>query len=127
MVLTDWICFLVLDIGTPEIASLPIGTRVAVGALQAAAVSHCFSCTYYFLILAQVRAAGFGAIPLNALAPAVKCVLPQYVLPNELTFDQSTIRYNDVSHDVFEIPCLTMDQVYCRISNSSVREEYKCV
>lgn len=38
MVLTDWVSFLVLDIGTPEIMEIPVGTRFAVGLLQAGAV-----------------------------------------------------------------------------------------
>jgi hypothetical protein len=54
--LTDWVCFLVLDIGTPEIQSLPVGTRISAGFLQSAAV----------------RAAGFAIVPVAALAPAVK-------------------------------------------------------
>jgi Trk-type K+ transport system membrane component len=45
-----------LDIGTPEIDAIPVGTRVADGFLQSTAV----------------RAAGFGIVPLAALAPAVK-------------------------------------------------------
>lgn len=60
MIATDWIAFLVLDIGTPEIVEIPVGTRIAVGLLQAAAV----------------RAAGFASVSLQALAPAVKYVLP---------------------------------------------------
>ena len=54
--LTDWVSFLVLDIGTPAIEAIPVGTRVADGLLQSAAV----------------RAAGFGIVPLSALAPAVQ-------------------------------------------------------
>lgn len=57
--LTDWVSFLVLDIGDAEIESIPIGTRMIIGVLQAAAV----------------RAAGFSALSLAALAPAVKFVL----------------------------------------------------
>jgi Trk-type K+ transport system membrane component len=54
--MTDWFFFLVLDIGNPDIESIPVGTRFAIGLLQATAV----------------RAAGFGTITLSALAPAVK-------------------------------------------------------
>jgi hypothetical protein len=54
--LIDWVSFLVLDIGTPAIESIPVGTRIIAGLLQSAAV----------------RAAGFGIVPLSALAPAVK-------------------------------------------------------
>jgi len=58
MIITDWVSFLVLDIGNPDISSIPLGTRFAIGLLQAAAV----------------RAAGFGTVTLSALAPAVKLV-----------------------------------------------------
>ncbi|KAG9312203.1 cation transport protein-domain-containing protein [Chiua virens] len=54
----DFFCFMVLDIGNPEIASIPLGTRFAAGLLQAA----------------NVRASGFSVVPLSALAPAVKYV-----------------------------------------------------
>ncbi|KAK7036416.1 hypothetical protein VNI00_011613 [Paramarasmius palmivorus] len=54
--LTDWFFFMVLDIGTQAIDSIPVGTRLVSGLLQATAV----------------RAAGFGIVPLAALAPAVK-------------------------------------------------------
>ncbi|KAG2366187.1 cation transport protein-domain-containing protein [Suillus spraguei] len=53
---TDWVCFLVLDIGNPDIDSIPLGTRVVAGLYQAIAV----------------RAAGFGIVPLANIAPAVK-------------------------------------------------------
>ena len=55
---TDWFFFLVLDIGNPAIADIPVGVRVIIGFLQATAV----------------RAAGFGTVALAALAPAVKYV-----------------------------------------------------
>lgn len=54
--ITDWFFFLVLDIGTPAISSIPVGVRILIGLLQATAV----------------RAAGFGTVALSALAPAVK-------------------------------------------------------
>ena len=53
---TDWFFFLVLDIGNPAIDSISVGTRFAIGLLQATAV----------------RAAGFGTVSLSALAPAVQ-------------------------------------------------------
>ena len=56
--LVDWFFFLVLDIGNPVLDQIPVGVRVINGLLQA-------SC---------VRAAGFSAVPLSALAPAVKFV-----------------------------------------------------
>ena len=57
--LTDWFCFLVLDLGNPEIMSIPPGVRVVIGTLQACAV----------------RAAGFATVSLASLAPAVKYAL----------------------------------------------------
>lgn len=60
----DWFCFLVLDIGNPIIESIPIGTRILIGLLQASAV----------------RAAGFVTIPIAGLAPAVKYVIPYIIL-----------------------------------------------
>ncbi|KAE8540063.1 hypothetical protein D1P53_004001 [Cryptococcus gattii VGV] len=48
--------FLVLDLGTEVIMAIPVGTRIAAGFLQSAAV----------------RAAGFSIVPLAELAPAVK-------------------------------------------------------
>jgi Trk-type K+ transport system membrane component len=56
MTLTDWVSFLVLDIGTPVIEAIPVGTRISAAFLQSAAV----------------RAAGFSIVPLASLAPAVK-------------------------------------------------------
>lgn len=56
--LTDWFCFLVLDLGNPTIMSIPPGVRVVIGTLQACAV----------------RAAGFATVNLASLAPAVKYV-----------------------------------------------------
>ncbi|KAF7968660.1 hypothetical protein HWV62_29741 [Athelia sp. TMB] len=56
---TDWLAFLVLDIGNPAIDYLPLGIRFVDGLLQAVAV----------------RAAGFGTVSLAALSPAVKHVV----------------------------------------------------
>lgn len=55
---------MVLDIGNPEIASIPFGTRFAAGLLQAI----------------DVRASGFAVVPVAALAPAVKYVCSAYAL-----------------------------------------------
>ncbi|WWC86168.1 uncharacterized protein L201_001041 [Kwoniella dendrophila CBS 6074] len=52
----DWVSFLVLDIGTPTIEAIPVGTRIAAGLLQSIAV----------------RAAGLTIVGIGALAPAVK-------------------------------------------------------
>ncbi|KAG9044097.1 low affinity potassium transporter [Tulasnella sp. UAMH 9824] len=89
MVLTDWISFLVLDIGTPEIMQIPVGTRIVLGLLQAAAV----------------RAAGFASISLNALAPAVKVlyVTMMYVAVYPVALSvRSTNVYEEQSLGIFE-------------------------
>lgn len=52
----DWFFFLILDIGNPVIKHIPLNIRVLDGLMQAIAV----------------RAAGYGIVPLAALAPAVK-------------------------------------------------------
>jgi len=54
--LTDWVFFIVLDIGNAALAEISPGIRVIIGFLQASAV----------------RAAGFSTVPISALAPAVK-------------------------------------------------------
>ena len=56
MVVTDWICFLLLDIGTPSIEEIPLGRRFACGFLQSTAV----------------RAAGFNIVNLSNLSPSVQ-------------------------------------------------------
>jgi len=56
LTLTDWFFFLVLDINNPVLDQIPVGVRVINGLIQATCV----------------RAAGFSAVPLSALAPAVK-------------------------------------------------------
>ncbi|KAL0950517.1 hypothetical protein HGRIS_007326 [Hohenbuehelia grisea] len=53
---TDWLFFLVLDIGNAAIDMIPIGVRIIVSLMQAA----------------SVRAAGFAVVSLLSLAPAVK-------------------------------------------------------
>lgn len=52
----DWVSFLVLDIGTPAIEAIAVGTRVFVGLFQAIAV----------------RAAGFAIISMATIAPALQ-------------------------------------------------------
>lgn len=52
----DFLTFMVLDIGTPAIEEIQVGTRIAAGLFQSVAV----------------RAAGFAIVPMNSLAPAVK-------------------------------------------------------
>ncbi|KAH7334631.1 cation transport protein-domain-containing protein [Rhizoctonia solani] len=56
MVITDWVSFMVLDIGNEVLEAIPVGTRIAIGLLQAGAV----------------RAAGFATVSISSLAPAVK-------------------------------------------------------
>ncbi|KIK22690.1 hypothetical protein PISMIDRAFT_101958 [Pisolithus microcarpus 441] len=52
---SDWLCFLILDIGNSAISSIPIGVRIVAGLYQAVAV----------------RSGGFNIVPLSELAPAV--------------------------------------------------------
>ncbi|KAK0454525.1 cation transport protein-domain-containing protein [Armillaria borealis] len=86
---TDWFFFMVLDIGTPAIEVIPLGTRFAIGLLQAIAV----------------RAAGFGTVTLSALAPAVKVlyVVMMYVSPfsHFLPSVRSTNVYEEQSLGVY--------------------------
>lgn len=72
---------MVLDIGNPEIESIPLGTRFAAGLLQST----------------DVRASGFTVVPIAALAPAVKyvCLACEPQLPGSL-FVQSHVRNHDV-------------------------------
>lgn len=53
---------MVLDIGNPDIGSISLGARFGAGLLQAV----------------DVRAAGFAAVPLATLAPAVQYVCSAY-------------------------------------------------
>ncbi|KAH9889441.1 TrkH-domain-containing protein [Cubamyces lactineus] len=86
--LTDWFFFLVLDIGNPAIANIPLGVRFIIGLLQATAV----------------RAAGFATVTLAALAPAVKVlyVLMMYVSVYPIAMSvRSTNVYEEKSLGVF--------------------------
>jgi Trk-type K+ transport system membrane component len=56
LTVTDWVSFLLLDIGNPEIDSIPVGHRILDGLVQSAAV----------------RSAGFSVVNLANLAPAVQ-------------------------------------------------------
>ncbi|KAK4698324.1 Trk/Ktr/HKT type cation transporter, partial [Phenoliferia sp. Uapishka_3] len=53
---TDWFAFLILDIGNPQIDSIPIGTRVINGLFQAL----------------SVRSGGFAIVNLSTIAPALQ-------------------------------------------------------
>ena len=55
----NWLGFLVLDIGIQTVEAIPLDTRVAVGFLQTI----------------SVRCAGFAAVSVASLAPAVLYVL----------------------------------------------------
>ncbi|KAJ9092436.1 hypothetical protein QFC21_006818 [Naganishia friedmannii] len=76
---TDFVCFLVLDIGNPVIEAIPIGQRVAAAFFQSAAV----------------RAAGFGFVPLNSLAPAVKYPIAMSVRSTNVYEEKSLGVFND--------------------------------
>ncbi|KAG1861717.1 cation transport protein-domain-containing protein [Suillus subalutaceus] len=83
--LTDWFCFLVLDIGNPDIDSIPLGTRVVAGLYQAIAV----------------RTAGFGIVPLARIAPAVKVmyVIMMYISACDV---RSTNVYEEQSLGIYD-------------------------
>ncbi|KAG1855585.1 cation transport protein-domain-containing protein [Suillus subluteus] len=85
MNLTDWFCFLVLDIGNPDIDSIPLGTRVVAGLYQAIAV----------------RTAGFGIVPLARIAPAVKVmyVIMMYISACDV---RSTNVYEEQSLGIYD-------------------------
>ncbi|GHJ86990.1 hypothetical protein NliqN6_3392 [Naganishia liquefaciens] len=89
LTMTDWVCFLVLDIGNPVIEAIPVGKRIAAAFLQSAAV----------------RAAGFGIVPLNSLAPAVKVlyVIMQYISVYPIAMSvRATNVYEEKSLGVFK-------------------------
>ncbi|KAF8161298.1 cation transport protein-domain-containing protein [Crassisporium funariophilum] len=84
----DWFFFLILDIDNATLEQLPVGVRVLNGFLQAVAV----------------RAAGFGAVPLAALAPAVKVlyVVTMYISVYPIAMSvRSTNVYEEQSLGVF--------------------------
>ncbi|KAJ3737528.1 cation transport protein-domain-containing protein [Lentinula guzmanii] len=85
---TDWLSFMVLDIGTPAIEAIPVGVRLIIGVLQAVAV----------------RAAGFGTVTLSALAPAVKVlyVIMMYISVYPIAMSvRSTNVYEEQSLGVY--------------------------
>ncbi|KIM26890.1 hypothetical protein M408DRAFT_330271 [Serendipita vermifera MAFF 305830] len=85
---TDWLCFLILDIGNPVTEAVPVVTRVLIGLLQASAV----------------RAAGFATISLSSLAPAVKVlyVIMMYVSVYPIAMSvRSTNVYEEKSLGIF--------------------------
>ncbi|TFY66085.1 hypothetical protein EVG20_g5004 [Dentipellis fragilis] len=86
--LTDWIFFLLLDIGNPIVEAIPVGLRILLGALQAVAV----------------RLAGYQSLPIAALAPAVKVlyVVMMYVSAYPLAMSiRATNVYEEKSLGVF--------------------------
>ncbi|KAF9012537.1 cation transport protein-domain-containing protein [Cyathus striatus] len=85
---TDWFFFMVLDIGTSDIESIPLNVRFLIGFLQAVAV----------------RAAGFGAVSLALLAPAVKVlyVIMMYISVYPIAMSvRSTNVYEEQSLGIF--------------------------
>ncbi|KAI0036137.1 cation transport protein-domain-containing protein [Vararia minispora EC-137] len=85
LTLTDWIFFLVLDIGNKEIESLPLGVRMIDGLLQSAAV----------------RSSGFAIVTISALAPAVRVayVIMMYISVCDV---RSTNVYEDQSLGIYD-------------------------
>ncbi|KDQ50869.1 hypothetical protein JAAARDRAFT_141256 [Jaapia argillacea MUCL 33604] len=81
---TDWFSFLVLDLGTPDVMALPVGTRVIDGLLQAVAV----------------RSSGFATVSLAGLAPAVR-VLYVIMMYISVCNVRSTNVYEEQSLGIF--------------------------
>lgn len=89
LTLTDWVSFMVLDIGNQTIEDIPVGTRIAAGFLQSTAV----------------RAAGFGIVPLAALSPAVQVlyVIMMYISVYPIAMSiRSTNVYEERSLGIFD-------------------------
>ncbi|KAG1737883.1 cation transport protein-domain-containing protein [Suillus paluster] len=98
MNLTDWFCFMVLDIGNPDIDSIPLGTRLVAGLLQAIAV----------------RAAGFGIVPLARIAPAVKVmyVIMMYISVYPIALSvRSTNVYEEQSLGIYKNDNYSEDEI----------------
>ncbi|KAF5317199.1 hypothetical protein D9611_004011 [Ephemerocybe angulata] len=84
----DWFFFLILDLGNEAISAIPTGVRVLAGFMQSIAV----------------RAAGFGIVPLGALAPAVKVlyVIMMYISVYPIAMSiRSTNVYEEKSLGIF--------------------------
>ncbi|KAM0793243.1 hypothetical protein ACM66B_000706 [Microbotryomycetes sp. NB124-2] len=85
----DWVSFIVLDIGNPEIEAIPVGTRIIDGLLQSFAV----------------RAAGFTIVSLANVAPALQMlyVVMMYVAvyPIALSVRSSNV-YEEKSLGVYD-------------------------
>ncbi|KAJ3890076.1 cation transport protein-domain-containing protein [Lentinula edodes] len=88
---TDWLSFMVLDIGTPAIDAIPVGVRLIIGVLQAVAV----------------RAAGFGTVTLSALAPAVKVLYVIMMYISVCNSVRSTNVYEEQSLGVYRESMIT--------------------
>jgi len=112
LVLTDWFFFLVLDIGTPVIEAIPLPRRVLLGLIQATAV----------------RAAGFAAVPLAALAPGVKVlyVVMMYVSVYPIAMSvRSTNVYEENSLGIFEDQDESVDENFTPVgSTATVWSQY---
>ncbi|VDC01026.1 unnamed protein product [Peniophora sp. CBMAI 1063] len=87
--LTDWVAFMVLDIGIPEIEAIPLGVRALLGTVQAVAL----------------RIAGFTAFSLATLAPAMKILylVMMYVAVYPVSMSvRATNVYEEQSLGIFE-------------------------
>ncbi|KAJ7503005.1 cation transport protein-domain-containing protein [Mycena galericulata] len=73
--LTDWFCFMVLDIGNPAIEAIPLNVRFIIGLLQAIAV----------------RAAGFATVSLSALAPGVKVLYLIMIVRSTNVYEEQSL------------------------------------
>ncbi|KAI5982488.1 TrkH-domain-containing protein [Pisolithus albus] len=85
---SDWLCFLILDIGNSAITSIPVGTRIVAGLYQAVAV----------------RSGGFNIVPLSELVPAVNVmyVIMMYISVYPIALSvRSTNVYEEQSLGIF--------------------------
>lgn len=79
---------LVLNIHNPATDAIPVGTRIALAFLSAAAV----------------RSAGFQGVPVASLTPAVQCVSTLYrkvcIRTHRRVYEQSAIHHHDVHRNL---------------------------
>jgi len=89
LIAIDWVSFLVLDIGNPQIAAIPTGTRVIDGLFQAIVV----------------RTAGFAIVSFSDVAPALQLlvVVVMYIAVYPIAIGvRSTNVYEEQSIGLFE-------------------------
>ncbi|GAA5951506.1 hypothetical protein JCM21900_001587 [Sporobolomyces salmonicolor] len=107
----DWASFLILDIGNPDIESIPTGTRVLDGLFQGTAV----------------RAAGFSIVPLSTTAPAVQLlyVIMMYIAVYPIAVSiRSTNVYEEKSMGVYDEDFDDPDDVEAKFEKTHSATQY---